>query len=1002
MAGKAFSLTLIALLAMSICAPSTNMVSSSTTPVVYTNPAMIDWSGQPIGGTFTVDVNINSPDIPIWSGQIGIGFNGTKLNCISFAKGSAIDSQWLWVAGTINNTGGYVTYCGWSCTGASGTGWTGTGTFVTFTFQVMDYGSSQLDLTMGTGSPDLFYRTRLFARADLNTVEIATELSDGFFTNPRAPPNGPVAHLWVSHMYAIEDMVVTFDGSASLGGFDGENEVPIDWYCFDFGDGTPVENGSSSIVQHAYTRGGMFYHPTLTVHAPVNRPPVPDTDITSSMIYVMAKHNLAVVDVKPDAPAFYQGYNLNVNVTVLNMGIYNETSNVMLYANTSLLGIYENATLNMGEEVFAFTWNTSEVPFGNYILLAEVSSVSGEWFTDDNTLSCTVQVGPDIHDLAVVGVRTSEDFLYTGENVTISVDTLNLGYFPETFNLTVYADLDPATIGDEIVIETKPESLPIRNFASVDFVWNTTGVGEGNYTISAVANGITCETDLTNNVWIGGKVGVFAPIPCNDVNVTCPATITLNPAIFSFDYSFGARLVGIGNASIVSTGFEGVLRILGSRNGTIHLCVNQPGVEVYTFYLSAYATVDIPLWLMFQPETNHYMEIYNGTYTLQLTVCGTHRRQLNIVGIDIGVCQNGVYVYNGDTVTFTWNLTGGSLVYLEAEPDLPPGWTYTVDPPIGTFFETPQIVSVNITAPPDAGEGEMGRVTLRAYKNATGMLIWQFIYFASTDIGSPSIEAVEAPILTYTGDLSFNATISDKSGIQSAQLYYSVNDGPWDNQTMQWVSGDTFNSTIYTLAIPQVPDNSVVKYYVVATDWFNNQTQSDMQIVTVTYDLAVADVKIDKTSIGQGFGTQVNVSVENQGTVPLESVKVFIYANASLLRTEVIPYLASFSSTTLTFYWNTTGLPKGNYTITASIVPLLYETDTVDNAVTSGMLRVTVVGDFNGDFKVGPADFALLAAAYGSSPYNPKWNPNCDINNDDKVGPADFAQLAAHYGQHYP
>jgi len=60
------------------------------------------------------------------------------------------------------------------------------------------------------------------------------------------------------------------------------------------------------------------------------------------------------------------------------------------------------------------------------------------------------------------------------------------------------------------------------------------------------------------------------------------------------------------------------------------------------------------------------------------------------------------------------------------------------------------------------------------------------------------------------------------------------------------------------------------------------------------------------------------------------------------------------------------------------------------------------LGDFNGDSKVGPGDFALLAVAYGSTPQSPKWNPNCDVNGDGKIGPYDFAILSAHYGQYYP
>ena len=50
-------------------------------------------------------------------------------------------------------------------------------------------------------------------------------------------------------------------------------------------------------------------------------------------------------------------------------------------------------------------------------------------------------------------------------------------------------------------------------------------------------------------------------------------------------------------------------------------------------------------------------------------------------------------------------------IILEAETNLPVVWSYSVDPPVGTLFETPHPVTVNITAPPDAKEGDIGSAT---------------------------------------------------------------------------------------------------------------------------------------------------------------------------------------------------------------------------------------------------------------------------------------------------
>jgi hypothetical protein len=401
---------------------------------------------------------------------------------------------------------------------------------------------------------------------------------------------------------------------------------------------------------------------------------------------------------------------------------------------------------------------------------------------------------------------------------------------------------------------------------------------------------------------------------------------------------------------------------------------------------------------MFQPET--HWGTYNGTYTLQLTVCGTHRRYLTIIGIDITVCQNGAYIVNNNTATFTWNLTGGSLVYLEAETDLPPGWTYSVDPPIGAFFETPQIVTVNITAPADAEEGEMGRVTLRAFKNATGAMIWQFVYFASTDNKPPTIESVETPIFSPDGYLLFNTIVKDPSGINEVLLHYSVDGGTWHNTTMHWAAGDTFNSTRYTVQELFGTSPKTVQYYLTVADWLGNQTSTETRTILLMNDIAVTELLMDKTIVCEGYGAGFKVTIANQGSLPLSFFNLAIYANSTLMATQPILNLQNGTSITANF---SVVLPKGNYTITAFATCLPDETNTANNAHCSTVV-VTTVGDINADGKVDVKDVYKVALAYGTSLEGPNppgrtYSPNCDINNDYEIDVKDYYIVCKHYGE---
>src|SRR5271157_3286632 len=62
-----------------------------------------------------------------------------------------------------------------------------------------------------------------------------------------------------------------------------------------------------------------------------------------------------------------------------------------------------------------------------------------------------------------------------------------------------------------------------------------------------------------------------------------------------------------------------------------------------------------------------------------------------------------------------------------------------------------------------------------------------------------------------------------------------------------------------------------------------------------------------------------------------------------------------------------------------------------------------LVGDLNGDGKVGLDDLVLLANAYDSKPGDSNWNPLADIARPyGVIGLTDLVTLAMHYGQHSP
>jgi hypothetical protein len=715
-------------------------------------------------------------------------------------------------------------------------------------------------------------------------------------------------------------------------------------------------------------------------------------------------HDVAVSAIRLSKSTAIPGDLVGVMVDVENKGNFPETFGVTVYADIDttaigdevLVGTQTAYLTEFGFSTLILSWDTTSVPVGDLWISAEAQVVAGENNMDDNLLreAATIHVLPNIHDVAVTSILPSENAVYVGEPLSIDVQMQNQGNLAEDVVVCAYADLNVTLIGDEVAIGTKNVVLQRYAKSTVTFDWETLGSVGDNYTLSAVASPVAEELDLDDNNMTDGVVRLFESVPCPDVNVTCPAAITVNPSIFTYDGGYQARLINIGNAIITSTGFEGGLRIVGSRNETIRLCVDHPDCDSYTFYLPENGEVEVPLWLMFQPET--HWETYNGNFTLRLTVCGTHRRELTITGISIIVCQNGAYIVNDGTVTFTWNLTGGSLVYLEAETELPPGWTYNVSPSIGTLFETPQIVTVNITAPLDAEEGEMGRVTLRAYKNATGTMIWQFIYFASTDNKPPKITTPGDPMLTPDGYVTFHVNASDPSGISQVSLQYSVDSGPWQNKTMEWEAGDTFNSTTYMVRDLFGTDSKTVEYFFSASDWLGNQSQSLKQIIFITSDIAVTEVIVTGVNVQGQVRLELDVTVANLGTLPLSFANIGVYANSTLVATQPVLNLQDGFSACLQFAFN---LTKANYVITACAFAIPNETNTENNAMhMANVLHLQIQGDINFDGTVDIFDIAMVALQFGRPP-PPITDSRADINHDGLIDIFDIVVVALHFGE---
>jgi len=224
-------------------------------------------------------------------------------------------------------------------------------------------------------------------------------------------------------------------------------------------------------------------------------------------------------------------------------------------------------------------------------------------------------------------------------------------------------------------------------------------------------------------------------------------------------------------------------------------------------------------------------------------------------------------------------------------------------------------------------------------------------------------------------------------------------------------TGTVFNMTFSVIYHPGQPPDANITLELYSTDLSNpignpipHTTQDGTVILyalAASHDVAATGISPLNTIIGQGYSGKINVTVANQGDFA-ETFNVTVYANQTIIAPFVSVTLISGDMKTLMFIWNTTSFGKGNYTMSVYAGPVLGDMNTTNNTFYDGVVKVTIPGDLNGDFKVSLSDLAILAKAYGSAPGDAKWNPNADINGNGAVSLSDLSIMAKYYGQHYP
>ena len=158
-------------------------------------------------------------------------------------------------------------------------------------------------------------------------------------------------------------------------------------------------------------------------------------------------------------------------------------------------------------------------------------------------------------------------------------------------------------------------------------------------------------------------------------------------------------------------------------------------------------------------------------------------------------------------------------------------------------------------------------------------------------------------------------------------------------------------------------------------------------------------VSVSKTIVAEGYNATViiNITIINYGG-ETETFNFTSKINTTIFNQTLT--MTARNSSTLAFTWNTTGLPKDNYPISAWAESVSGEIDTADNTF-NYTVYVSIPGDVNVDKYVDQMDLYLIALACGTEPSNPSHSTDFDVNCDSWIDMMDLYITALHYGEQY-
>ncbi len=215
------------------------------------------------------------------------------------------------------------------------------------------------------------------------------------------------------------------------------------------------------------------------------------------------------------------------------------------------------------------------------------------------------------NDLAVTDVTASPTEVRAEELVSIDVTIANEGNFTEVSDVAVYADIeyrDPANpdvilAGDEVTVGTQGTAeLAPGATTTLHFTWNTTGVEDGNYTISAEL--VLSDDNPSNDIFFDGVITVNPPALLHDIAVTSvvasPTEVTVGDDVTisikvenqgDFNETFSVTAYADSDTMVlgdeITVGTQSDVALTNGTSTTVTITWDTTGVAAGTYTVSA-------------------------------------------------------------------------------------------------------------------------------------------------------------------------------------------------------------------------------------------------------------------------------------------------------------------------------------------------------------------------------------------------------------------------------